>query len=485
MGYLAGFDVGSSSTKGTLLDSQTGRVVATYTSPQSELRIYAPQTGWAEQNPETWWTHVREVSGRLLDGRDSKDVEGIGISYQMHGLVIVDKAGKVLRPAIIWCDGRTQDMADRAAQELGPEFMESALNYPGNFTASKLAWVKQNEPETYARIHKAMLPGDYIAMRLTGETCTTPSGLSEGIMWDFQGRDVLHPVLQYYGIGPALLPDVKPTFSVQGEVNGRAANATGFAKGTPVAYRAGDQPNNAFSLKVLNPGEMAATAGTSGVVYAVTDQNAFDPQSRVNVFGHVNGRNGILACISGAGCANRWMRDATAGDYASMNRMAAKVAPGSDGVIVFPYGNGPERTLGGKYTGFCIEDVDLNRHGNGHLSRAVQEGVVYAIRKGTDIMANMGAPVRSVRAGKANMFKSGVFGDIFANAVGAEVELMDTDGSQGAARGAGVGIGTYATPEEAFVGLKPVRTISPNPAVQQRYGELYSEWSDRLQRKLQ
>lgn len=489
MGYLAGFDVGTSFIKGTLLNSRTGRVVSTYTSPSRELEIYAPHKDWAEQNPGDWWEHVAIASKRLLENVDPADVEGIGISYQMHGLVIVDKDGKVLRPSIIWCDGRTKDLGEKAALKLGPEFLERALNYPGNFTAAKLAWVKQEEPDIYRRIHRAMLPGDYIAMELTGEACTTPSGLSEGIFWDFERGGILNSVFEYFGIDPELLPPIRPTFSVQGEVTGAAAEATGFRKGTHVSYRAGDQPNNAFSLKVLHPGEIATTAGTSGVVCAVTDKRRFDPGSRVNVFAHVNHRledprQCILACVNGAGSAYRWARDLFGCDYGTMNDAAGKVSPGSDGVIVLPHGNGPERTLNSRNTGLYIIGVDVNTHGRGHVARAVQEGVVFAIKQGTDIMETMGARIGKVRAGNSNMFRSDVFCDIFANTLGTEVELFETDGSQGAARGAGVATTYGGNVNDAFVGLRPVRTFSPDSKLQELYRELYGGWVDKLKTTL-
>ncbi len=488
MKYLAGFDAGSSSVKGTLIDADSGRVVVSCTSPQTELRMDAPHPGWAEQNPQTWWKHFCRVSRTLIKRVNPKDVESIGISYQMHGLVLIDKKGKPLRPAIIWCDGRTQEISDKAAQELGSKFLNRALNYPGNFTASKIAWVKQNEPAIYKQAYKAILPGDYLAAKLTGEICTTPSGLSEGILWDFREQGLLEPLLKHYGIRRELLADVRPTFSVQGEVTAAAARQTGFSRGTPIAYRAGDQPNNALALGVRAPGEVAATAGTSGVVYAVTNTEALDRQSRVNVFVHVNhqpgrrNRYGVLACINGTGSLYRWLRDVLAGDYEKMNAAAEKVPPGADGLVIIPYGNGPERTQSGRNTGMSVHYADLNRHGKEHLTRAAQEGIVFALKQGTDVMSEMGVSISKVRAGRANMFLSDLFTRIFASTIGVKVELMDTDGSQGAARGAGIGSGKYAKPADAFVGLKPVKTVSPDRTLKKAYEELYPRWIATLQK---
>jgi len=485
MKCLAGFDAGSSSVKGTLMDAASGKVIATHTSPSTELKIDAPHPAWAEQSPEVWWKHFCIVARALLRKVRPADVEAVGMSYQMHGLVLVDKRGRALRPAIIWCDGRTQAMGDRAAKALGPRFLKRALNYPGNFTASKIAWVKKHEPKIYKRAHKAILPGDYLAARLTGEICTTPSGLSEGILWDFEKGGLLEPILKHYGIRRDLIADVRPTFSVQGELTAAGAKATGLRRGTPVAYRGGDQPNNALSLGVLEPGEVAATAGTSGVIYAVTAKEALDRRSRVNVFVHVNNapgrpRNGVLACINGTGALYRWLRDLFSDDYVKMNRLAEAVGPGADGLVVVPYGNGPERTLGGRNTGMSIHRADLNRHGKGHVARAAQEGIVFALKEGTDVMSEMGVRIRKVRAGRANMFLSDLFGRIFASVIGAKVELMDTDGSQGAARGAGLGTGRYKKPDDAFVGLRPVKTITPDPTLRRAYAALCSNWKETL-----
>ena len=488
MGYLAGFDSGSSSVKGTLIDAATGEAVASFTSPSTELKIDSPHPGWAEQDPETWWQHFCIVAKAILQNVDAADVDAIGISYQMHGLVLVDKAMKPLRPSIIWCDGRTQAMGDKAAKDLGPAFLKRALNYPGNFTASKLAWVKKHEPKVYKQAYKAMLPGDYLAAKLTGEICTTPSGLSEGILWDFKKQALLDPIIDYYGIRRDLLAGVRPTFSVQGQVTDAAARETGFKAGTPVAYRGGDQPNNALSLGVMKPGEIAATAGTSGVICAVTDKNVPDRQSRVNVFVHVNhdpgrkNRYGILACISGTGALYRWLHQMMGESYVEMNRQAEAVEPGADGLVIIPYGNGPERIQCGRNTGMSMHYVDLNRHGKGHVTRAAQEGIVLALKQATDVMAGMGVKITKVRAGKANMFLSGLFAKLFASVIGAKVELMNTDGSQGAARGAGIGCGLYKQEADAFVGLTPVATVTPDAKLRKAYGPIYTRWAETLER---
>jgi xylulokinase len=441
-GYLLGFDIGSSSIKASLLEIDSGRVLASATSPTSEMEILSEQTGWAEQHPDTWWDNVVAATGKIREqsGADLHDVRAIGISYQMHGLVMVDREHRPLAPSIIWCDSRAVAIGDQAFNDIGKETcLTHLLNSPGNFTASKLKWVKDNRPDIYASIYRIMLPGDYIALKLTGEIVTTPSGLSEGILWDFQSHDLARFVLEHYGIAEEVIPKRVQTFSPQGEVTASAATELGIAKGTPVSYRAGDQPNNALSLNVLEPGEIAATAGTSGVVYGVSTTPRYDPACRVNTFAHVNysaasPRYGVLLCLNGTGILNRWLRDTLGNDslsYAHMNELAGSVPPGCDGLMVLPYGNGAERTLENRNIHASIVGLDFPRHNRAHLLRAAQEGIVFALRYGLDVMRTTGVVPHVVRAGNANMFLSPLFASVFATVCHAKVELYDTDGAQG------------------------------------------------------
>lgn len=495
MALLLGLDLGSSSIKAALLDAETGRLVEAAQSPADrELEIEAPRPGWAEQEPEIWWEHVKTAVARLkeLAGAALDDLAAIGITYQMHGLVLVDRDRRPLRPAIIWCDSRAVEIGARAFAALGEETcLRRFLNSPGNFTASKLRWVMENEPEIYAKVYRAMLPGDYLAMRLTGEINSTVSGLSEAILWDYQEGTPARMVMEHYGIEPAVWPELVPTFGIQGELSREAAAELGLRPGIKVAYRAGDQPNNAFSLNVLNPGELAATAGTSGVVYGVTDLPVYDRASRVNPFVHVNHtpaspRYGILLCVNGTGILNRWLRlqvmDGRA--YGEMNGIAAGAPAGSEGLLLLPYGNGAERTLGNRNIGASLHGLDLNLHTRAHLLRAAQEGVVYALNYGVEIMREMGAAIDVVRAGHANMFLSPLFAEIFAATTGASVELFDTDGAQGAARGAGVGAGIFPDFRAAFAGLRRLRSIQPDPGLAEVYRDNYQRWLAVLQREM-
>jgi len=496
MALLLGYDVGSSSIKAALMDAETGQVLAAATSPDKELDIIAKQSGWAEQDPAVWWEHVKAATKKIKDKAefDTGDVHAIGISYQMHGLVVVDKNKQVLRPSIIWCDSRAVQIGEKAAEDIGQEkCLKRLFNLPGNFTASKLKWVMENEPDVYSRIHKIMLPGDYVAMKMTGEIKTTPSGLSEGIMWDFDSDGPAGFVLENYGISEELIAETVPTFSIQGELTKEAADELGLKAGTIVSYRAGDQPNNALSLSVLQPGEIAVTAGTSGVVYGASDKKNYDRLSRVNVFVHVNHsaehpRYGVLLCLNGTGILNSWLKhnfvSGDGSDYDQMNELAAQAPVGSDGLVILPYGNGAERTLSNRNIGASVHGWNFNIHKKPHFLRAAQEGIVFALNYGLGIMREMGIQLTTVKAGNANMFLSPLFAEAFATVTQAAVELYNTDGSQGAARGAGIGAGVYKSPEEAFTGLEPVRTIEPNEKLSSDYQQAYAGWEEVLKQQL-
>jgi len=482
------------------MEAETGAVLAAAASPEKELEIIAQKQGWAEQHPVIWWNNVKAATQQIKAqvSFDSADVAAIGISYQMHGLVVVDKKDRksVLRPAIIWCDSRAVQTGEQAARDIGQEkCLKSLLNLPGNFTASKLKWVMENEPDVYSKIHKIMLPGDYIAMKMTGRIATTPSGLSEGIIWDFENDKIADFVLDNYGISAGLIAETVPTFSIQGELTTSAAGELGLKPGTKVTYRAGDQPNNAFSLRVLHPGQIAVTAGTSGVVYGISNKKNYDRYSRVNIFVHVNHspaspRYGVLLCLNGAGILNSWLKHNFAGGdsdgltYDQINELASKAPVGSDGLFIFPYGNGAERTLENKDIGASVYGWNFNIHKKPHFLRAAQEGIVFALNYGLGIMRDMGIELTTVKAGNANMFLSPLFAETFATVTQTIVELYNTDGSQGAARGAGIGAGIYKGSVDAFVGLKPVKTIRPDEKLTQLYFEVYNRWEDILKHKL-
>lgn len=493
--FLLGCDLGSSSVKASIVEVETGLTVGSDFFPKEEAPIKAVHPGWAEQNPEDWWTYMKQaICGAISNaGISGEDIKAIGISYQMHGLVVVDEAKKVLRPSIIWCDSRAVQYGEQAFASIGDEkCLSHLLNSPGNFTAAKLAWIKENEPAVYKSIHKIMLPGDYIAMRMTGDIVTTISGLSEGIFWDFKENRISEDLLSYFGFGKELIADIRPTFGLQGELLPSIAAELGLKKGTPVTYRAGDQPNNALSLNVLNPGEIAATAGTSGVVYGVNDQVNYDMLSRVNTFAHVNHtaeqtRLGVLLCINGVGILNSWMKKTVAPEgfsYDDLNKLAAQVPIGSEGLSILPFGNGAERMLQNKQVDCSIYGLNFNIHTKAHLARAAQEGIVFSFKYGMDIMSNMGIDISVIRAGHANMFLSPIFCEALAGVTGAVIELYDTNGAVGAAKGAGIGAGIYKSPEEAFSSLKKIDIVEPDGFKANDYCGAYETWKERLEKMI-
>ena len=490
---LLGIDLGTSSIKVSVVDSATQQCIASAKYPESETPINSLQPGWAEQSPEIWWLHVQEaiLQVHATQQYDPMDIGAIGIAYQMHGLVLIDKDKKVLRESIIWCDSRSVEIGNQAFQAIGEEkCLSTLLNSPGNFTASKLAWVKANEPAIYEQLDKILLPGDFIAMKLSGETTTTISALSEGVFWDFAKQELSKDIFNYFGFDTAIIPSIKKVFDIHGYLEKEVANFLGLTPEIPIAYKAGDQPNNALSLNVLQPGEVAATAGTSGVIYSVSDTLAFDPESRVNTFAHVNHTEartglGILLCINGTGIMNSWIRNITGKtfSYQQMNESASQVTVGSEGLIVLPFGNGAERMLNNQTIQAHLQNIDLNKHTHSHIYRAVQEGIAFSFRYGLDIMRNNGLAPTVIRAGKANLFLSDVFVESFVNATQVPVELYDCDGSVGAAIGAGLGAGVYANEKEAFVNSKRLQLIEPKAIA--RYDDIYHRWQELLRLQIE
>ncbi|MDR2692117.1 MAG: carbohydrate kinase [Dysgonamonadaceae bacterium] len=489
--YLLGFDIGSSSVKACLVEAESGKIAAQDFFPKTEMQIIAEKPGWAEQNPELWWANLK-LAGELVmkqSGAVAEEIKAIGISWQMHGLVLVNKNRQVLRPSIIWCDSRAVPYGESAFRAIGKETaLSHLLNSPGNFTAAKLAWVKDNEPRIYEQIDKLMLPGDYIAMKLTDTIHITVEGLSEGIFWDFKENKLSDTVLNCFGFDRSFIPDLTPVFGIQGHVTAVAAKELGLREGTPVCYRAGDQPNNALSLNVFNPGEVASTAGTSGVVYGVLGQVGYDPLSRVNTFAHVNHtekqtRLGVLLCINGTGILNSWIKRNIAPpgiSYNNMNLLASQSPVGSKGLSIIPFGNGTERMLENRETGCSVHGINFNIHSQADIIRAAQEGIVFSFRYGMEIMKDMGMDISLIRAGNANMFLSPLFRQTLANISGAAIELFDTDGAAGAAKGAGIGAGIYADSKEAFASLEKLAVIEPETENQRHCLEAYERWKGYL-----
>ncbi|MDN5212692.1 FGGY family carbohydrate kinase [Fulvivirgaceae bacterium BMA12] len=493
--YLVGYDIGSSSIKAALVAIDTKEVIDVVQHPEVEMEIAAVEMGWAEQDPETWWEHLCTATKKLLAGNNQvrpEEIKGIGIAYQMHGLVVVDKNKNVLRPSIIWCDSRAVEIGDKAFQTLGEDqCLQTLLNSPGNFTASKLKWVKEHEPELYTQIDKFMLPGDFIAMKMTDQILTTMSGLSEGIMWDFTSNKPASFLFDHFGLSEDMIPELIPTCGHQGELTEVAATALGLKPGTPVTYRAGDQPNNAMCLNVLEPGEIAATGGTSGVVYGITDEPAYDPASRVNAFVHVNhevekARIGILLCINGAGIAYSWIKKHMADQdvtYEDLEKMAQSIPVGADDLRIIPFGNGAERILSNKNVGAQFINLNFNRHKQAHMVRASLEGIAFSFIYGIDILKEMGLNIQLIRVGNDNLFQSTIFSQTIASLLDCSIEVVDATGAVGAAKAAGIATGHYRDLREANSGLKVVNSFQPNTD-RRIYQDAYQVWKHDLEKIL-
>ena len=488
--YYLGLDIGSSSIKAALVDIETGKSLGVVQEPKEEMGMFAQKNGWAEQKPNDWWQHICTAITRLKKQYNVSrtQIKGIGISYQMHGLVVVDKAGNPLRKSIIWCDSRAVEIGNTAFNNIGNETCAAQLlNSPANFTASKLKWVKDNEPEVYKNIYKFMLPGDYIAYKFSNIINTTISGLSEGIFWDFKNDTVADFLLEHYGIDKNLVPDIVETFGVQSLVDVKGEAESGIAAGTPIYYRAGDQPNNALSLNVFNPGEVAATGGTSGVVYAVTDSLSAKESARVNNFAHVNYKKGAaprigkLLCINGAGIQYRWLLNNMAvSSYEEMNNLASEIPVGSDGVCLIPFGNGAERMLNNKEIGTRIVNINLNNHHKGHMCRAALEGIAFSFVYGMEILKSDGTNAKVIRAGNDNLFRSEIFANTVATLIEQEIEIYNTTGAIGAARAANLHKGDYKNFGKAIMDNDHVMTFMPFKD-KTPYLEAYNNWKKELE----
>lgn len=484
--YALGYDLGSSSVKAAIVELSSGKVVCRAQYPKTEMPITSLREGWAEQDPNMWWEAIKKISKSILNDSavNASEIRSIGIAYQMHGLVLLDKEGASLRPSIIWCDSRAVIQGAKARKTLGDDYcFENLLNSPGNFTASKLKWVKENEPAIFEKIYKVMLPGDFIAYKFTGMMSTTISGLSEGIMWDFKSHSVSKPLLDVLDISMDLIPKTFENFSLQGEISSKAAIETGLEQGTPISYRGGDQPNNALSLHVMEPGEIAATGGTSGVVYGISDQLVSDPESRINSFAHLNHsqdkiRIGQLLCINGAGSQYAWIRNQLWDAKLSYNQMEEKIAEiptGSDGLRILPFGNGAERIMQNKNTGAQINNLQFNRHTKSHLIKAALEGIAFSFVKGILILQELGLTTKVIKVANDNLFQSKTFTKTIANLTQCSIDIIETNGAIGAAKASGFGIGYYKHLEQALAQIKKTHSYEGN-TLSDEYLEAYKTW---------
>ena len=486
--YNLGLDIGTSFIKAALTECSSGNKVNLVSEPSSEQEIIVLKDGWAEQNPEIWWKNTCLAIKNLisLNNINPSLISGIGISYQMHGLVLLDSKGNSLRNSIIWCDDRAVDIGKQAFTELGQiKCINQLLNSPANFTASKLKWVKNNENELYNKIYKFMLPGDYIAYRLSGEMTTTKTGLSEAMLWDYKNNSVADFLLKHYEIDSSLIPEIVPTFGFQCKLNKKGSSECGLLEDIPIYYRAGDQPNNALSLNVLKPGEIATTAGTSGVVFAVTDNVKTNESERINNFLHVNINNSIslgkLLCINGAGIQYAKLKNELNIDsYVEMNKLSSVVEVGSEQLTYLPFGNGSERMLNNINVGSNMLNFDINVHKKEHIIRATLEGIAFAFVYGMQILINDGVKPKVIRAGNDNLFKSKVFGDTISTLINTDIEIYETTGAIGAARAVDLRNGDFNKFGNNIIDNDFLKTFSPQSNLND-YKNAYNLWVEKLE----
>lgn len=473
MAFL-GIDVGTSSVKVSIV-GEDGVILASATAPaSSERAINSPNPNWAEQNPEDWWEDAQQAILNLpLEAR--LQVEAIGIAYQMHGLVLVDSQFQPVRPSIIWCDGRNIQESQILAESLGLDALENRLlNKPGTLTLAKLAWVAEHEPETLAKAHTFGLPGDFIAYKLTGEWSTTKSGYSEMVGWDFGASIPFEEGFRKAG-WKLPLPEARPNLEEGAPIQKVIAEKLGLPPSARVTYRAGDQPNNAFGLGVLQQGETAISAGTSGVLYGIGDSSP-GLHEGINRFLHVNSQIGVLMCLNGVGSAlafarRTWFQNQS---YEALSELASQANP-ENCPYFFPFGNGAERILSERaFSGFT--ELDFNRHNLPELARSVFEGIAFAYRLGSEKMEKAGCLSKVVNGTESGLLKSSFFAQLLANELQVELILSEGDGSTAAARGAALGI----------------KKILPKPAPLKRYlptspanHERFSHWHKILEKFLQ
>ena len=480
-----GFDIGSSFVKAALVEVETGKPIARARVPEVEIPMEAQQLGWAEQHPNLWWQYLCEATQKLLTETDinPEQISSIGISYQMHGLVLVDRDLNPLRKSIIWCDSRATSYGEKAFEKLGKGYCKDhLLNSPGNFTASKLAWVIENEPELYQKAYKLMLPGDFLAAKLSGIPQTTITGLSEGIFWDFKNDQASQALFDHYQIDQSLVPEVVDNFTVQATVSNAGAQATGLKEGPPITYRAGDQPNNAYTLGARKAGDVVATGGTSGVVYALTDQLSGNELTKVNTFAHVNYQPqqkmfGKLLNLNGAGIQYRWLHQLMGEvGYEKLNEMAQQAPIGSNGLQVFPFGNGAERMLDNKIVNGHISNINFNIHDNNHMVRATLEGIAFAMIYGIEILKNDGVDIENLKVGNDNLFLSDVFSKTIADTLGISIQMLEATGAEGAAKA------SISNPHQTQNNdnINITKTIKPNPKLQVESIASFEKWKTQL-----
>jgi len=479
--WFLGMDVGTGGTRAVVVDSE-GRLISGASSEHAPFRAEHP--GWAEQDPEDWWRAAQEaIRGALAAAPEPRQPIGaLALTGQMHGAVMLDEDGGVLRPALIWCDTRTQPECDWLTERIGYERLIELTCNPAlpNFTLTKLLWVKTHQPEIFARIRHVMCPKDYVRYRLTGEFAIDVQEASGTLLLDVTHRRWSQPVAEAAGISESWLPRVFESPEICARISESGAAATGLKAGTPVAAGAGDQGAGAVGMGILRPGSVSATIGTSGVVFAATAEPTKDPKGRLHTFCHaVPGVWHVMGVTQSAGLSLRWLRDTFfAGcSYDALSEAAAKVPAGSEGLAWAPYLLG-ERTphldpeVRAAFTGIGMQ------HTAAHFTRAVLEGVAYSLQDTFTLFAELGIPVSGIRLGGGGA-RGGLWRNIQAGVYGHAVEILTAEegGAFGCALMAGVGAGHWSSLDEACgVAIEVAQRIRPEAAEAAAYKTGYASW---------
>ncbi len=482
MAHVLGIDVSTTATKAVLID-EAGAVLGVGTA---EYNFESPRPLWSEQDPRLWWdgavTAIRDVVSTT--GVAASDVAAIGLTGQMHGAVLLDGAGEVLRPAILWNDQRTGAECDFIRQALGPERL---ISITGNdaltgFTAPKLVWVRDHEPTIWRRIEHVVLPKDYLRLRLTGDYALDKADGAGTLLFDLAARDWSPEVLAALQIDPAWMPRTWEGPEITGTVTAEAAAATGLRAGTPVVAGGGDQAANAVGVGAVSPGTMALSLGTSGVVFASTDQPLFEPHGRVHAFCHaVPGRWHLMSVMLSAAGSLRWYRDTLSPGtaFGDLVAEAAEAPPGSDGLLFLPYLSGersphPDPLARGAFVGLTLS------HERRHLTRAVLEGVAFGLRDGLDLMVGAGMPAPAQIRASGGGTASELWRQILADVLGAEIATVNT--TEGAAYGAAllaaVGAGWFPTVDAAIAACVQATVVASPGHDAARYTEVHALYRD-------
>lgn len=475
---LLGIDVGTGGTRAVVLD-ETGRVVVAATAEHAPFA--APQHGWAEQEARDWWRATCEATRKVLCDNDinADDIKAVGLAGQMHGATLLDESGAPVRPALIWCDGRTDAQCRALTEKVGAaRLIELTLN-PAltGFTLPKLLWVQEHEPQLWARVWSVLLPKDYVRLCLTGERATDVADASGTLLFDVARRNWSEDMREVAGIDAAMLPQVFESQEITGTISEAGAQATGLRRGTPVVAGAGDQAAGAVGLGIVRPGAVSATIGTSGVVFAATDKPALDTQGRVHTFCHaVPGRWHVMGVTQAAGLSLRWWRDnfGNGADYEQLTAKAASVAPGADGVLWTPYLMGERTPHLDPHARAALIGLTA-QHTRAHVLRAVLEGVAFSLRDTFTIFAEMGVPVESVKLGGGGA-RGALWRQIQADIYGHTVEIVAAEegAAYGAALLAGVGVGLWASVDEACAATVHVTAkVAPNEAARRVLNQRY------------